>query len=102
MISKRKKIVVALSITLLLLCTLMALMNAWFSYSAVPTLLNRSTHAFIDKLTEDDRASICLQVRHLVRIDSMAFSIVIALWALFACLVIWFWSKSSQTRLNHD
>src|SRR5687768_6547918 len=95
MISKRQKIIVGVSTAVLLLCSLAALLFARMYYSLAPMVINDSSPDIAAKLTDEERSHIYTLVRSLLFQVSLVLSILAGLWAAFAGVLIWLWSRSS-------
>ena len=102
MISKRQKILVGVSIAVLLLCSLAALIFARMYYSLAPMVINDSSPTIASKLTDEERTHIYSLVRSLLLQVSVVLSILAALWAAFAGVTTWLWSRSSSKISEHE
>jgi len=102
MISKRQKICVGVSIGVLLLCSLAALIFARMYYSLAPMIINDSSPDIATKLTDEERTHIYTLVRSLLFQVSLVLSILAGLWAAFAGVTTWLWSRSSPKITEHE
>ena len=59
-------------------------------------IINDSSPEFASKLSDGERTHIYGLVRSLLLQVSVVFSILAALWATFAGVTTWMWSRSSQ------
>ena len=102
MIYKSQKVVVGVTIAGLIVCSFAALMFARMYYNLAPMVINDSSPGFAAKLSDEERTHIDTVVRSLLFQVAVVLFILAGLWAAFAGVITWLWSRSSRKSLDHE